>query len=85
MRTIFNVRPISHYALEKKDPQTEWVIDVEGNPIGYSLTKKYAVKAAARTARMLTGICNAQVRIWGKDGKIKSERTYGADPKKTKG
>jgi len=45
-------------------------------------TKAEAVRSAAKEGRA-NG--HAQVIIKGKDGKIQSERTYGADPRRTKG
>jgi hypothetical protein len=45
-------------------------------------TKAEAVRSAAREGRR-NG--HAQMIIKGKDGKIQSERTYGADPRRTKG
>jgi hypothetical protein len=45
-------------------------------------TKAEAVRSAASEGRR-NG--HAQVVIHGGDGKIKEERTYGADPRRTKG
>ena len=44
--------------------------------------KTEAVQAAAAAGRSLG---NAQVVIRTADGKIQSERTYGSDPRRTKG
>ena len=45
-------------------------------------TKQEAVRQAAATGRA-NGY--AQVVIKGRDGRIQSERTYGADPRRSKG
>jgi hypothetical protein len=45
-------------------------------------TKEEAVRQAAAAGRA-SG--HAQVVIKGRDGRIQSERTYGADPRRTKG
>jgi hypothetical protein len=45
-------------------------------------TKQEAVNAAAKQARSMG---NSQVVIQKRDGTIQSERTYGNDPRRTKG
>jgi uncharacterized protein DUF2188 len=58
-----------------------WSVKGGGREQSYS-TKPEAVRAAASEGRRHG---HAQVVIHGVDGKIKQERTYGADPRRTKG
>jgi hypothetical protein len=59
----------------------QWVVKGGGETHGFG-TKGEAVTRAAAAGRMLN---NAQVVIRKKDGKIQSERTYGNDPRRSKG
>jgi hypothetical protein len=61
--------------------ESQWVVKGGGETHGFG-TKGEAVTQAAAAGRMLD---NAQVVIRKKDGKIQSERTYGNDPRRTKG
>jgi len=61
--------------------ESRWVVKGGGETHAFE-TKNEAVMQAAAAGRMLD---NAQVVIRKKDGKIQSERTYGSDPRRTKG
>ena len=61
--------------------QGAWVTKGGGESYSFS-TKKQAVDGAVAAARQAG---NAQVVIRKMDGKIQSERTYGNDPRRTKG
>jgi Uncharacterized protein conserved in bacteria (DUF2188) len=59
-----------------------WTVSVaRGNATTFK-TKDQAVRAGASQGRQ-NG--HAQLIIKGRDGRIQSERTYGADPRRTKG
>ena len=59
----------------------EWVVKGGGEEHRFA-SKTQAVQAATAAGRSLG---NAQVVIKKMDGKIQSERTYGSDPRRTKG
>ena len=59
-----------------------WVLNIaDGGESSYR-TKDQAVKAGASKGRQ-NG--HAQLMIKGRDGRVQSERTYGADPRRSKG
>jgi hypothetical protein len=58
-----------------------WILSIDGAKNTYR-TKDQAVKAGASKGRQ-NG--HAQLVIKGRNGRIQSERTYGADPRPTKG
>ena len=59
-----------------------WVLDISGGGESSYRTKQQAVKAGASKGRQ-NG--HAQLVIKGRNGRIQSERTYGADPRRSKG
>jgi hypothetical protein len=63
----------------KKDGN--WVVKGGGEQHSFE-RKADAVRSAADAGKMLG---NAQVVIRTMDGRIQSERTYGSDPRRTKG
>ena len=58
-----------------------WIVKGGGEEHRFE-RKTDAVKSAAAAGRQ---VGNAQVVIKNKDGKIQSERTYGHDPRRSKG
>jgi hypothetical protein len=58
-----------------------WTVKVGNNRSRFD-TKQAAINAAVSKARELD---DAQVIIHKKDGTIQSERTYGNDPRRTRG
>jgi hypothetical protein len=63
-----------------------WFVRRGPNTVALWTKKADAVQQAARLAREhRTAGGLAQVVIRGKDGRIQTERTYGADPRRTKG
>jgi hypothetical protein len=58
-----------------------WILSIDGAENTYR-TKDQAVKAGASKGRQ-NG--HAQLVIKGRNGRIQSERTYGADPRRRKG
>ena len=58
-----------------------WILSIDGAENTYP-TKDQAVRAGASKGRQ-NG--HAQLVIKGRNGRIQSERTYGADPRRTKG
>jgi uncharacterized protein DUF2188 len=58
-----------------------WILSIDGAENTYR-TKDQAVKAGASKGRQ-NG--HAQLVIKGRNGRIQSERTYGGDPRRTKG
>jgi hypothetical protein len=58
-----------------------WTLSIDGAENTYR-TKEQAVKAGASKGRQ-NG--NAQLVIKGRNGRIQSERTYGGDPRRSKG
>ncbi len=65
----------------------QWVVTVGGHVFAPCDAKAHLVKRAALHMRRLheLGGFNAQLVVHGKDGRIQFERTYGADPKRSKG
>jgi Uncharacterized protein conserved in bacteria (DUF2188) len=59
-----------------------WILNIVGDGEHSYPTKDQAVKAGASKGRQ-NG--HAQLIIKGRNGRIQSERTYGADPRRTKG
>ena len=59
-----------------------WTLNIAGDGEQSYPTKDQAVKAGASKGRQ-NG--QAQLIIKGRNGRVQSERTYGADPRKTKG
>jgi hypothetical protein len=59
-----------------------WTLSIAGAGENTYRTKAEAVKAGASKGRQ-NG--HAQLVIKGRNGRIQSERTYGADPRRTKG
>jgi hypothetical protein len=59
-----------------------WILNIAGDGEHSYPTKDQAVKAGASKGRQ-NG--HAQLVIKGRNGRIQSERTYGADPRRTKG
>jgi len=59
-----------------------WILSIAGAGEHSYPTKDQAVKAGASKGRQ-NG--HAQLVIKGRNGRIQSERTYGADPRRTKG
>ena len=59
-----------------------WTLNLGGGQDRQFKTKAEAVRAGAREGRA-SG--HAQLTIKGRNGRIQSERTYGADPRRTKG
>ena len=72
----------------KADPTLEaWTVTRDGERLATHRRKADAVSFATTTARCAwrTRGQLGQVRIKGRSGKIQDERTYGADPHRTKG
>lgn len=59
-----------------------WTLSIDGTGQNTYRTKDEAVKAGASKGRK-NG--HAQLVIKGRNGRIQSERTYGADPRRSKG
>ena len=59
-----------------------WTLHITGGAEKQFPTKEAAVRAGATQGRA-NG--HAQLIIKGRNGRIQSERTYGADPRRTKG
>jgi Uncharacterized protein conserved in bacteria (DUF2188) len=59
-----------------------WMLSMGGGNAKTFRTKEEAVRAGASQGRQ-NG--HAQLIIKGRNGRIQSERTYGADPRRTKG
>ena len=59
-----------------------WALTVRGGNETVFRTKQQAVQAGASQGRRHG---HAQLVIKGRNGRIQSERTYGADPRRTKG
>jgi hypothetical protein len=59
-----------------------WTLSITGDGENTYRTKDQAVKAGASKGRQ-NG--HAQLLIKGRDGRIQSERTYGADPRRSRG
>lgn len=62
--------------------QAGWILKVTGGAGTAFRTKQEAVRAGASQGRK-NG--HAQLIIKGRNGRIQSERTYGTDPRRTKG
>lgn len=64
-----------------------WTVTRDGERLATKLTQREAVEFATTTARCAwrTRGQLGQVFIKGRNGKIRDERTYGADPIETKG
>lgn len=66
--------------------RTQWVVRRGQSAVASWSTKAAAVQHGCRLARehyAAGGL--AQVVVRGKDGRIQQERTYGADPRRSKG
>lgn len=86
-RVRYEVLP-TKAADRKADPELlAWTVTRDGERLATHRTKAGAVEFATTTARCAwrTRGQLGQVRIKGRKGKIQDERTYGADPIKTKG
>jgi uncharacterized protein DUF2188 len=59
-----------------------WMVSVASGNATRFQTKEQAVRAGASQGRRHG---HAQLIIKGRNGRIQSERTYGADPRRTKG
>jgi hypothetical protein len=59
-----------------------WTLAITGSGESTYRTKDQAVKAGASKGRQ-NG--HAQLVIKGRDGRIQSQRTYGADPRQSRG
>lgn len=86
-RVRYEVLP-TRRADRQADPTLEaWTVTRDGDRLGTYARKADAVEFATTTARCAwrTRGQLGQVRIKGRRGKIQDERTYGADPRETKG
>jgi hypothetical protein len=73
---------MEQWDLTKKSDQ--WVArDKRGATQASGRTQADAMRATAQAARRSRE--DVSVRIHGRDGKIREERTYGADPRRSKG
>ena len=84
-RTRWEVLPTTK--TERRNGFNRWKATREGEVIGTFRTQGEAIMVAVTTARCawkLSGTL-ATLKIKGRDGKIRDERTYGADPTTTKG
>ena len=64
-----------------------WVLRRNGDVLGHYDTQQGAIDAAVLVCRNRLKLLgrNAELQIHGKDGQIKDKRTYGDDPRETKG
>lgn len=63
-----------------------WVVRGLPYGLGWFLVKQEAVSwAAANCRHHLAAGTTSQLKIRGKNGRIQSERTYGADPRRHRG
>lgn len=77
-RAIYNV----HFSKTLKHWR-KWVITLRsGKLIGWAIEKPEAISIAVSLARTNQP---SQVVIYKEDGRIQSERTYGNDPRRSKG
>ena len=60
-----------------------WAVQRDGTQRADSV--HHTQKAAAARAAELATAAGGQVRVKGRDGQIRDERTYGADPHPSKG
>lgn len=88
MRRIrYEVLPTAK-ADRKADPSLQaWTVTRQGERLASFPTQAKAVTFATTTARCAWRSCGqlGQVRIKRPDGTIRDERTYGADPRTSKG
>ncbi len=66
----------------KAPPELRWCLRRTGGSVSFVGSRKEAIGMARDAARIAKP---SQLFIKGTDGKIKDERTYGADPRRTKG
>lgn len=86
-RVRYEVLPTAK-ADRKADPELlQWTVTRDGDRLATYATQAAAVEFATTTARCAwqTRGQLGQVLIKGRKGKIRDERTYGADPTETKG
>lgn len=86
-RVRYEVLPTAA-ADRKADPSLlAWTVTRQGERIATFERQAAAVRFATTTARCAWRACHqlGQVRIKRANGTIRDERTYGADPEKTKG
>ena len=78
-REVWSVRWVSHDRL--------WHVENGGRLIGRYLLKNNAVFAGAANARSRWNDEEilAQLKVFNKNGRIAFERSYGKDPRRTKG
>ena len=88
-RVVFRVLPLHERPkltgrlLGWRVTRTDWPKgDSRDYPRSQGYTKRHAVECAVSSAK---AVMPAQVVIHGRDGRILEERTYGADPRRTKG
>lgn len=77
-------RLVIHITPNKRGGVKDWKIAKEGSkqPIAVFENKEKAIKKARGIAKKQEP---SQIKIHGKTGKIQTEHTYGADPRKYKG
>jgi hypothetical protein len=86
-RVRYEVLPTAKADREANPALLPWTVTRDGERLSTHQTKAEAVTMATITARCAwqTSGQHGQVRIKGRRGKIQDERTYGADPRASKG
>lgn len=86
-RVRYEVVPTRKSDLRAEPLLGQWTVTRDGERLSTHDRKADAVALATTTAACAwrTRGQLGQVRIKGRNGKIQDERTYGADPKQTKG
>ncbi len=70
-----------------KNEARAWKLTKDGDVLGYFDTQACAIEAGAMTCRLRLkqhGLLS-ELKIMGRNGKIRDSRTYGRDPVATKG
>lgn len=86
-RVRYEVLPTSKKDRARDAWLQPWTVSRDGERLATRPTQAEAIEFATTTARCAwrTRQQLGQVRIKGRNGKIRDERTYGADPRDTKG
>ena len=71
------------YFVQWDKSQEEWIVKLQGgNVVKRLMTQEHAISHARKLCKQHE---LSQIKLKGKDGLIRMEFTYGADPRKTKG